>query len=160
MSIPRICDRPVTPGLRLKMLLARRSWISSNCEGRHGRGPTNDICPHKIFHNCGSSSIFVIRTILPAFRINSWPTACDAMVGVSVRMVRIFRMRKGFSFCPIRHCRKNGLVLASTAIGMAAIPHKTKAPGIKIKVIARSNARLANIGIIFGEGCYHVPSPT
>ena len=69
MSIPFIWARPVIPGKYLYKLYFFLISINSNCDGKHGLGPTKLILPFKTFQSCGNSSNLDFLSILPSFVI-------------------------------------------------------------------------------------------
>ena len=82
---------PVIPEL-MKWRTLKFSMISeysSVCFNICGRGPTTDISPRNTLKNCGSSSMLVLRNMLPTRVIReSFFSACLAFASSFTRMVR------------------------------------------------------------------------
>jgi len=94
------------PGLTLKTTRSSPSRISAK-PATSGRGPTKLISPIKTLMSWGSSSIFVLRKILPTRVIRrSVEVVTVVFKTESVRIVRILIILKLFPNRPTRDCRK------------------------------------------------------
>ena len=96
-SRPWICAQPVRPGRTSFAPYLSRSANRSYWFQRAGRGPMTAISPTRIVHSWGSSSRLVLRRKRPTRVIycsGSWSRWVGMSWGVSMRMVRNFRMLK------------------------------------------------------------------
>src|SRR5439155_321711 len=87
---------------------------SATNSGRSGRGPTMDISPLSTFQNCGSSSMFELRSILPSgvrrgsFRLaNTGPVWASASTYIDLNVLparqRHVQMIDCLTFYELRH---------------------------------------------------------